>query len=366
VNPSTGQLLAAVLLNAMRASPSDRAAVSNTAATSTSVDQEGLPSVTQRNSDTSAAAKLPMAGTGRTSRRVLRWVTAAALLAAVTAPFVVAVIGGEVRSTSQPSAGHQPADRTPTARPAADPKAVLERLARDVAAAPPDPARARYEYIDVRVWESTLPSTTMATTTTPPAFEGAPARRIQVWTTGRGGGRAVAIDEQHGCPPVSDQPIDDLGPFDGPLPTDSDALRRHILHEHPEPAAPDAMPDVFGQIAEFYGSRYVPLPTRQGVLRMLARQPGVGVQGEMVDRAGRTGLAVTWTYRLPAPLAAMAKTLIFDPRTGWLLASHSRTIPNPTTAPPLTDPGLQYEGYTLYLASAFTATTATPALACRT
>jgi hypothetical protein len=177
------------------------------------------------------------------------------------------------------------------------------------------------------------------------------------WTTGLGVSRTVVIDEARGCP-ESDQSDDDLGPFDGPLSSDPDAVRRQILHE-PLPA--DAVPDVFGQVGEFYGARFVPLATRQGVLRTLARLPGVGVQLDVTDSLGRRGFAVTWTYQPPMPFT-VAKTLIFSP-SGQLLTSHSRAHRRPDASTP-PDPMDEYEIYAVQLTSTYTPNTDTPRATC--
>ncbi|MEV0131380.1 hypothetical protein AB0H83_23315 [Dactylosporangium sp. NPDC050688] len=235
-----------------------------------------------------------------------------------------------------------------------DAKALLERFADDLRNAPADPARARFEYLSLRIWDSFA-----APPAASPDGAAAPVRRTQLWTSGQGSTRAVELDENHGCRLLRDETGTELGPFDGPLPRDPDAIRRHILHE---PQPPGTVIDVFGQIADFYSARFVPLAARQGILRMLARQPGIHVQPQVTDRAGRTGIAVTLTFQPPMPFT-VAKTLIFDPRTGQLLASHSQAHRRPdATTPP--DPTDQYEIYLLTLTSTYTPDVHTPAAGC--
>ncbi|MGI5185378.1 hypothetical protein ACQEVZ_54955 [Dactylosporangium sp. CA-152071] len=235
-----------------------------------------------------------------------------------------------------------------------DAKALLERFADDLRNAPADPARARFEYLSLRIWDSFAAPPAPSSDTA-----AAPVRRTQLWTSGRGSTRAVELDESHGCQLLRDETGTEPGPFDGPVPSDPDAVRRHILHE---PQPPGTFVDVFGQIAEFSSQRFVPVATRQGVLRMLARQPGINVQPQATDRAGRIGIAVTWTYQPPMPFT-VAKTLIFDPRTGQLLASHSQAHRRPdATTPP--DPTDHYEIYLLILTSTYTPDVHTPAVGC--
>jgi hypothetical protein len=167
----------------------------------------------------------------------------------------------------------------------------------------------------------------------------------------------VVLNEAHPCPPQLDQYSNDLGPFDGPLSADPDALRRQVLGE-PLPA--DAAPDLFGQISELYGNRHPSLAVRQGILRILARWPGITVDPLATDRVGRAGLAVTWIYRPPVPFT-VTKTLLFDPHTAALLASHSRNHPTPGVPPTATD---EYDNYVVISSSTYTADTDTPAVEC--
>jgi hypothetical protein len=287
-------------------------------------------------------------------RRLAISATAVLTLLTVLAVAAVGLFSDARDPVSVPAAGPSTSRTTssaPSASGAADPAAELERIAAHLASGPPDPVRAKFEYIETRVWES-YPAPPSA-----PLGSG-PGRHIRFWTTSLGVSRTIVIDEARGCPPESDQSDDDLGPFDGPLSSDPDAVRRQILHE-PLPA--DAVPDVFGQVGEFYSARFVPLATRQGVLRMLARLPGVGVQRNVTDTLGRPGFAVTWTYRPPMPFT-VAKTLIFS-TSGQLLTVHSRAHRRPDASfPP--DPMDEYQIYTVILTSTYTPDTATPKATC--
>jgi hypothetical protein len=233
---------------------------------------------------------------------------------------------------------------------ASDPATVLSRVAADLATSAPDPAPATYEYVELAVWQTPVASRSASPRTQPD-------RRIQFWTTGRGGSRTVIVDETHGCPPLQDESSHNLRPFDGPLSSDPDALRRQILHE---PLPPGAVPDIFGQVSELFSNRYVRQATRRGVLLMLAHQASVTVQPAVADRLGRTGIAVTWTYRPPMPFT-VTKTLIFDPRTGQLLASHSQNHPLPDTPPGAVT---EYDGYLLLVAHTYTPDVHTPKIQC--
>ncbi|MFG2042102.1 hypothetical protein [Dactylosporangium sp. NPDC048998] len=306
-----------------------------------------------------ATAPGEQADTSTPPRRRRSLAIAASAAAVLTLLAAVAAGRPGSQAATQPNTPNRGA--TPTAvsgrnwpsAASTDPKAMLERFADDLTNAPADPARARFEYIDVRTWDS-FAAPPAAAPSGPP-----PPRRIQLWTTGKGASRAVELDESHGCQLVSDQTGDDLGLFDGPLSSDPDAVRRQVLHE---PLPSGVVPDVFGQVAGIYSARFLPLATRQGVLRMLARLPGVGVQPQITDRAGRSGFAVTWIYAPPMPFT-VAKTLIFDPGTGQLLASHSQAHRRTdATTPP--DQGDHYAIYVLILTSTYAPDTHTPELGC--
>ncbi|MGI5238773.1 CU044_5270 family protein [Dactylosporangium sp. CA-139066] len=250
-------------------------------------------------------------------------------------------------------AASRPASTLSTGQAArTDPAAFLERIAGTFGSGPADPTPARYEYIDIRTWDTFAAP--------PSASAGDPSvHRIQLWTTGHGARRWITSDESHGCHILNDESDRNLGPFDGPLPADPDAVRRLILHE---PLPPDTVVDVFGQIAEFYSERYVPMATRQGVLRMLARQPGITIEPATTDREGRSGFAVSTTYLPPMPFT-VAKTLIFDQKTGQLLASHSKAHRRPDATTPA-DPSDEYGIYLLRLNSTYSQDTGTPQAGC--
>ncbi|WBB65672.1 CU044_5270 family protein [Micromonospora sp. WMMD812] len=73
------------------------------------------------------------------------------------------------------------------------------------------------------------------------------------------------------------------------------------------------------EVSTVFGRYVVPRRTRAEILRVLADVPGFVWRGEVTDRAGRKGVAITFDDR-----AHDAQSLlIFDPRTGELLA-HER------------------------------------------
>jgi hypothetical protein len=259
----------------------------------------------------------------RPQRRARHRLTAAALAAIV----VLALVGvGLVRLLTHPGArggrtwvGAGLPQASVAASVAPDTAAVLEQVARNVLAVLADQAWVRSEYIELRSWELlTLPSPA------PSAPSPGAARHIRIWATGRGSSRRVVIDEAKGCPPESDETGDELGPFDGPLASGLGAVRCQVLHE---PLPDGAMPDLFGRIAGLYSMRFVPVLIRRRMLRMLAREPGIGIQFDArdqrvyVDEAARVGAGIGGRASSVDGLSAVRlglRELVMGGMDGWV------------------------------------------------
>ncbi|MFI6262148.1 CU044_5270 family protein [Micromonospora sp. NPDC051006] len=76
------------------------------------------------------------------------------------------------------------------------------------------------------------------------------------------------------------------------------------------------------QVSTVYGRYVVPRQTRAEILRVLADVPGFLWRGQVTDRAGRKGLAITFDDREHN----QQSLLIFDPNTGELLAHELLTL----------------------------------------
>ncbi|WP_433266058.1 CU044_5270 family protein [Micromonospora vinacea] len=76
------------------------------------------------------------------------------------------------------------------------------------------------------------------------------------------------------------------------------------------------------EVSTLYGRYVVPRATRAAVLRVLADVPGFRWRGQVTDRAGRNGVAVTFDDREHDAQSL----LVFDPRTGELLADERLTL----------------------------------------
>ncbi|MBQ1020652.1 CU044_5270 family protein [Micromonospora sp. D93] len=76
------------------------------------------------------------------------------------------------------------------------------------------------------------------------------------------------------------------------------------------------------EVSTLYSRYVVPRATRAAVLRVLADVPGFRWRGQVTDRAGRNGAAVTFDDRDHD----QQSLLVFDPRTGELLAHELLTL----------------------------------------
>ncbi|MFG1672938.1 CU044_5270 family protein [Micromonospora sp. NPDC049282] len=76
------------------------------------------------------------------------------------------------------------------------------------------------------------------------------------------------------------------------------------------------------EASNLYAQFVIPRATRAAILRVLAEVPGLRWRGRVTDRAGRSGVAVTFDDREHDAQSL----LIFDPRTGELLAHERLTL----------------------------------------
>lgn len=95
----------------------------------------------------------------------------------------------------------------------------------------------------------------------------------------------------------------------GPPPTDPAGLAERLEVRYGCLAAAK-------QVAAVYTRYALPTPTRAAILDVLAGMPGFRWRGEVTDRAGRRGVAIT----CDDPQHAEQGLLIFDGRTGVMLA----------------------------------------------
>lgn len=83
------------------------------------------------------------------------------------------------------------------------------------------------------------------------------------------------------------------------------------------------------EVSTVYRRYVVPRQTRAEILRVLADVPGFLWRGEVTDRAGRKGVAITFDdheHDGPKPVGPRQFLLIFDPNTGELLADEELSL----------------------------------------
>jgi hypothetical protein len=100
-----------------------------------------------------------------------------------------------------------------------------------------------------------------------------------------------------------------------PVPTDPAGLRTLLDVQYGAGA-------VCKDAGTIYGRYAVPRQTRAAILRVLADVPGFVWRGEVTDRGGRKGVAITYDDREHG----QQNLLVFDPGTGALLAGELLTL----------------------------------------
>ncbi|MFJ2084556.1 CU044_5270 family protein [Micromonospora chokoriensis] len=211
--------------------------------------------------------------------------------------------------------------------PAAGPQ--LRMLADKIKDAAYDHQRGRYMYHHTKVWGD--PVMTSADGRHHVAY----ASETKLWqaTDGTGNQANIQLEPQYpdqesrdywqresigrsaatGTPAPSVIP---LPPMEiRPLPADPSELRQLLKVEYGPGAASKG-------VSTLYGQYVVPRAIRAAVLRVLADVPGFRWRGQVTDRAGRQGVAVTFDDREHDAQSL----LIFDPKTGELLADERLTL----------------------------------------
>ncbi|GIF95758.1 CU044_5270 family protein [Catellatospora citrea] len=267
----------------------------------------------------------------RRERRVPRRIVLATGAIAVAAGAVLVIGSPDVPETepdpadpSDPAAGRvlvPVAYRPGSAEVAAGPR--LRALADGLVDAPYESSAGRFTYHHTKVWGDPV------MTSPDGRFSVAFARESKVWWTPGGTGRQTT---SAGVPEYPDRAsrdywaglltvneassIDDVPqpPFDV-LPADRAALAGLLKTDLGAGVAGKETSKTFGRYA-------VPRQTRAEILRVLADVPGFEWRGEVTDRAGRDGVAVTFDDRVHGT----QHLLIFQARTGELLAWELVTV----------------------------------------
>jgi hypothetical protein len=207
----------------------------------------------------------------------------------------------------------------------------LRELAARVANAPYDIHLGRYTYHHVKWWGG-------MTVRSPEGYVMSYVDETETWTAKDGSGRrrfrtlppeypdeesrrhyenlsrSSTQNTQPATRPHEDLPAGLAGPAD-PLPNDRARLAKLLNVEH----GPGA---IAKSVATAYEQHGIPRSTRALILDTLAGAAGWSWRGEVTDRAGRSGVAITGEDH------GQQAVLVFDPRTGMLLA-HERVLPAP-------------------------------------
>ncbi|MBQ0991270.1 CU044_5270 family protein [Micromonospora sp. H61] len=211
--------------------------------------------------------------------------------------------------------------------PAAGPQ--LRMLADKIKDAAYDHQSGRYMYHHTKLWGD--PVMTSADGRHHVAF----ASETKLWQAADGTGNQVSTQlepqypdqesrdywqrESAARPAATGTPAPDVIPLSPeelrPLSADPSELRERLKVEYGAGAASK-------WVGTLYGQYVVPRATRAAVLRVLADVPGFRWRGQVTDRAGRKGVAVTFDDREHD----QQSLLIFDPKTGELLADELLTL----------------------------------------
>jgi hypothetical protein len=200
----------------------------------------------------------------------------------------------------------------------------LRALAAKLVDAPYDNKTGRYMYHHTKGWGDPV------MTSADGRYHVAWADETKVWQAADGTGRQeMTILE----PQFPDQQSREY--WAGNLPTGYP--KRDVIQLSPEDLAPppsgraqlsEMLKVRFGasaaskEVSTVYGRYVVPRQTRAEILRVLADVPGFLWRGEVTDRAGRKGVAITFDDREHDARSL----LIFDPKTGELLAHERLTL----------------------------------------
>jgi hypothetical protein len=225
-------------------------------------------------------------------------------------------------------------------------RAVLLQLAAAAARQPARRATARTPFAYVKRQEWRLAA----------QIGGAPApsrvlpAATESWRGPDGAGRILTITRK-----VHDSTVDDATIGAGhPLPALS--ARETVLARRLGLGAPisGASARQFVEVAAVAESQPIPPPVEVAILRLLAGIPGLVNSGNVVDRDGRAGVAVSLDSGYTG--VTIRYTLIFDQRTAKLLEADQTLTGNPGK---LDVPEGAILAYTTFLASGYVANTTT-------
>jgi hypothetical protein len=260
---------------------------------------------------------------------VLRWWLAAA--ATATAAAVAYTVVDPFGTASQPALALTPAPLVyhPSNRPAAD---VLQDIANRVAHLPDNrPAPWKTEHFvwdswslstridNIQVTSAVIPehretwqkpdgSVRWKSSTLPPEFQSSDQRKI--WEDAGALGRSPQESTGSGDASILTEP-----------PSTVEGMRAWLANG--QRMGPGLLYEV---VPERFQDHVFSPAQRAALLRVIADAKGIVYTGKIKDRAGRTGEAFSLTGRFGG--LPNKRTLIFDPRTGNLLADEEQILDN--------------------------------------
>lgn len=219
-----------------------------------------------------------------------------------------------------------------------DSATLLTELAAAAAKQPPEPGSGPDTYTKIQSWDFTtnqdVNGNVISSAVVPTVRE--------TWAAPDGSGREVRSNPQRAGTTSQDFPPGSPTLYKD-LPTDPAALKKLLGQTHPDRDTNEwfvAVTDVWGV------GRPVPAATQTALLQLLAGEPDITVLGTTLDRAGRTGVAISTDTNAGFQLRNI---LVLDRSTGRLLSAEEVALTNssefPVTAPATI-------GYTMWLAAA--------------
>jgi hypothetical protein len=266
---------------------------------------------------------------GRVSARPTRRLVLVAAGLAVVAGTAVAVHPRDDVGDPEPRTDLGPVLKPMSYQLAADPPpaaAALRELAGRITDADCDTRRGSYTYHhekswgglqqrsaegyllsyveDVERWVKADGSGRQRSRMLPPEFPDEASRRYYA---------RVLKDDMSTAPHDTELPA---GSPAGPLPSDRAALADRLNARYGPGSVAKALTTMYSEYA-------VPRPIRATILEILAGVPGFAWRGQVTDRAGRPGSAITGEDH------GQQSVLVFDPHTGELLAYEMVTVAAP-------------------------------------
>lgn len=284
-----------------------------------------------------APAVSPRRPAARPARRRTRVTIVASAVAVVTVLAIVIIPG--LLGTSATANAVTPGLLSYAAPASPDSAAmVLTRLAATARKQGPAPGTGKYSYTKIQSWDLStnqdVDGNTISAAVVPTVRE--------TWAAPDGSGLEMRSNPDR--PGSTSQVLAPGTPVVyQDLPTDPVALKQVLAQTHPARGTYEwfvAVTDVWGV------GRPVPPAVQSGLLVLLAGQPDITVLGHTVDRAGRSGIAVS--TQTTAPGYRQQNILIFDTTTGALLSAEEVAL-SKGSALPVTPPATV--GYTMWLAA---------------